>query len=153
MEAEVRARRKSRSKTIVFGIACETVSEANRASHEHWRARHRRAGSQRDQAYWLTVQALQARGPIPAGAHMAVRLTRFARGSVRAGRYGLDDDNLVSSMKHLRDGIARALRVDDRDPRVRWFYDQQRNAAPFVLVEVRILDRVPREQTRREWWR
>jgi hypothetical protein len=38
----------------------------------------------------------------------------------------LDDDNLAAGFKSVRDGIADALGIDDRDPRVTWAYAQQR---------------------------
>lgn len=37
-------------------------------------------------------------------------------------RREIDDDNLASGFKHLRDCIAKTLGVDDRDKRVRWEY-------------------------------
>lgn len=39
-------------------------------------------------------------------------------------------------LKAVRDGIADALQVDDRDPRVTWRYDQQRGAEYGVMVEM-----------------
>jgi len=36
----------------------------------------------------------------------------------------LDDDNLIGACKPLRDAIARDLRIDDGDRRVRWEYSQ-----------------------------
>jgi fatty acid-binding protein DegV len=49
---------------------------------------------------------------------------------------GLDDDNLRSALKAVRDQIAAWLGVDDRDPLVRWAYDQKRGAARDYAVEV-----------------
>lgn len=39
---------------------------------------------------------------------------------------GLDDDNLRGALKGVRDAVAEWLRIDDRDPRVTWQYDQRR---------------------------
>lgn len=47
-------------------------------------------------------------------------LVAITRHSPRA----LDSDNLVSAGKNLRDGIADALRVDDKDSRVVWHVQQ-----------------------------
>ena len=55
---------------------------------------------------------------------------------------GLDDDNLRSSLKAIRDGVADALGIDDRDPRVGWHYEQRRSAPRVWGVEIRILPRV-----------
>ncbi len=49
-----------------------------------------------------------------------VTLTRLAPSS------GLDDDNLRGALKSVRDGVADALGLDDRDPRVSWRYEQRR---------------------------
>lgn len=48
---------------------------------------------------------------------LVVRLTRIAPRS-------LDDDNAATALKSVRDGFARAIGVDDRDPRVRYVPDQ-----------------------------
>jgi hypothetical protein len=41
---------------------------------------------------------------------------------------GLDCDALPASCKGVRDQVAQWLGVDDRDPRVRWVYEQRRGA-------------------------
>ena len=48
----------------------------------------------------------------------------------------LDDDNLRPALKSARDGIADWLQVDDRDPRVKWEYAQERGKPKGVRVEV-----------------
>ena len=35
-----------------------------------------------------------------------------------------DDDGMISAFKHLRDGIADALGIDDGDPRITWVVEQ-----------------------------
>lgn len=65
---------------------------------------------------------------------------------VRIGPRPLDSDNLAGSAKHVRDGIAEWLGVDDgvseRDGRVRWLCEQQRSVkgdgGPRCGVVVRI---------------
>lgn len=52
---------------------------------------------------------------------------------------GLDFDNLVSSAKACRDGIADALGVDDADARVTWHYAQRRGKPREYAVEVRVV--------------
>jgi hypothetical protein len=49
----------------------------------------------------------------------AILLTRF-------GPRPLDDDNLDAAFKHVRDGLARKLGVDDGDSTVRYVVDQER---------------------------
>ena len=43
---------------------------------------------------------------------------------VRCGSRSLDDDNLASCFKGLRDSIATTLQIDDADKRVEWRYGQ-----------------------------
>lgn len=50
----------------------------------------------------------------------------------------LDGDNLQSSLKACRDGVADWLGVDDRDPRVTWSYAQRRGAPHYYAVEVQV---------------
>lgn len=54
---------------------------------------------------------------------------------VRVAPRQLDSDNAESAAKSVRDGIAAALAVDDRDPRVVWLVDQERGQA-CVRVEL-----------------
>lgn len=41
---------------------------------------------------------------------------------------GLDGDNLAGALKGCRDAVADWLGIDDRDPLVRWEYQQRRGA-------------------------
>jgi hypothetical protein len=59
-----------------------------------------------------------------------VTLTRVAPSN------GLDGDNLQGSLKACRDGVADWLKVDDRDPRVTWLYEQRRGKEWTVEVHV-----------------
>lgn len=63
-----------------------------------------------------------------AGPLLEVRLTRVSPGT-------LDDDNLRPALKHIRDGIAARLKLDDATPLVRWTYAQAKGPAA-VRVEV-----------------
>lgn len=108
-----------RTETIKVPIV--TVSTTN--VREHWAKRSRRAKGQREAAYLLT-QPLSKMG-LP----MIVTLTRIAP---RA----LDDDNLRSALKSVRDGVADRLGVDDRDPRVEWAYSQRKGIPKEQAVEI-----------------
>ena len=57
---------------------------------------------------------------------------------IRIAPRGLDDDNLASSLKALRDGVARALGIDDRDPCVRYVVDQRRGEPHQNLVRLEL---------------
>ena len=100
-------------------------SESN--EHTHWRIRAKRA---KDQQFIVTVVL----GPTVARymmmvAPLTVTMTRVAPSK------GLDSDNLVGSMKHVRDGIAKVLGIDDSDPRVLWVVEQRKGA---WTIEIRI---------------
>lgn len=105
-------------------LPVETVSEMNR--RDHFIVRHRRLKSHRDAAWLLCLPH-----PVPC----VVTLTRV-------GGRSLDDDNLRSALKGVRDGVADRLGVDDADPRVEWRYAQarksrKRGAQRGVRVEIK----------------
>ena len=56
----------------------------------------------------------------------------------RIGPRRLDSDNLAAALKHVRDGVADALGMDDGDPRLVWLYGQRRGKPGeyAVLVEI-----------------
>lgn len=56
----------------------------------------------------------------------------------RLGPRELDDDNLAGSAKHLRDGIADWLGVNDRDKRLKWVYVQEKTSGRPSVYGVRV---------------
>lgn len=105
---------------------CRLVSLTN--AHEHWRHRQRRAKAQREAAHLLLISEISKHGQpqLPA----VVTITRY-------GKRKLDDDNLAASAKHVRDGVADALQVDDGDGQmVRWEYRQEIGQAYGVRIQV-----------------
>jgi len=76
-------------------------------------------------ALWIPCGPLQ-------GEAVTVTLTRIAPGTLDTG------DNLSAALSAVRDGVADALRTNDRDPLVTWAYGQRRGAAREYGVEVRI---------------
>lgn len=118
---------------MIMTIPIKTVSEAN--ARGHWRSRHRRSKAQRAavQAHWFVASIHQlfvgAKLPSP----WVVTLTRIAPSS------GLDDDNLRSALKAVRDQVADELGLpNDRDPRVTWEYAQERGKARHYAVRVTV---------------
>ena len=103
----------------VVELPLRIESVANR--REHWGDKARRA-----KAHRLAALAVP-RHPLPC----VVTLIRVAPRK-------LDDDNLQSGFKALRDGIADRLGVDDADPRVTWKYDQVRGRAKEYAARVRV---------------
>jgi hypothetical protein len=84
---------------------------------EHWANRSRRVKKERGDTTWAVRAGF---GPAVDLLPCTVTLTRVAPSN------GLDGDNLQGSMKACRDGVADWLKVDDRDPRVTWRYEQKR---------------------------
>lgn len=81
---------------------------------EPWQVRAHRAKKERE---W-TLLKLQTKGKPPA-LPVTVELTRH-------GKQTMDDDGLVASMKHVRDGVADWLGVDDGDERITWVVKQRK---------------------------
>jgi hypothetical protein len=101
-------------RTLTTTFALETETESN--AKGHWRPKAERAKKQREASFFHThAIAMNLRTRLKSGAlqRIAVTLTRISPRE-------LDDDNLASALKHVRDGVADALGVDDRDPRVTW---------------------------------
>ena len=83
--------------------------------HEHWRSRNGRNQREQEAVGWMLKTAKRPRVPC------SVLLTRVAPSG------GLDDDNLVSSLKNVRDAVAKWIGVDDRERmQVRYRYAQLR---------------------------
>ncbi|NUP08418.1 MAG: hypothetical protein HOW73_20400 [Polyangiaceae bacterium] len=112
---------------ISVTIPIKLVSEANKASHEHWRARHRRAKCQK--AAVAFVLNCHRRPKMPC----VVSLTRVAP-------RGLDGDNYVGCFKAVRDAIATWNGVDDKDLGYFWNYLPAERGKPSeyaVRIEIR----------------
>lgn len=112
-----------------FTIPVRTISEAN--GREHFRVKAKRAKEQRAMARMFAGQW----SPFPKPP-LVITITRI-------GVRGLDDDNLASSQKAVRDGIADALGIDDGDKRLSWRYEQRKGKPKEYAVEVEIAQLVP----------
>ena len=85
-------------------------------SREHYMSRFRRVRDEKERVGWELKRLLE-KPPVPC----VVTLTRLAPSN------GLDDDNLVGSLKSVRDAVADWIGVDDKDrATVRYEYAQQR---------------------------
>ena len=54
----------------------------------------------------------------------------------RIGPRKLDSDNLAGSAKHVRDGVADWLGIDDGDERLTWEYAQRSGGAGVYACEI-----------------
>lgn len=93
-------------------------------------------------AYLTLVSLLPSKEPRPwlaiSNASVTVRI-------VRIGPRKLDSDNCAGACKHVRDGIADAIGIDDGDPRYTWIYDQEKGREYSVRITVTI-DLIPPNQ-------
>lgn len=92
---------------------------------EHWAARAKRAKEQRMVGSRLFVGRLRPSLPL------VITITRLS-----AGR--MDSDGLAISAKHLRDGIADWLGIDDGHLGIDWRYAQERCKRGRFAVRVEI---------------
>lgn len=93
-------------------------NESNERSHHMVRAK--RAKTARALARMrLAGPVLEQRRAGALALPLVVTLTRI-------GPRMMDDDGAIASLKACRDGVADALGIDDRDPRVQWRYGQER---------------------------
>ena len=95
------------------GIELPLKIESVANKREHWAKKAHRAKIERAGVHL----ALKFNLRVPPSLPCVVILTRIAPRE-------LDDDNLASGCKALRDGIADWLGIDDRDKRVQWRYAQ-----------------------------
>ena len=109
-----------------FLAPLKTESEMN--ARGHWRVRDKR----RKEQHHLVSLLMSTHVPASIRFPVRVRFTRLSAGT-------LDDDNLRSALKFVRDAVAKHLRVDDGDiERIVWEYAQAKakRGEPGVYVEI-----------------
>jgi len=114
--------------TITVTLPIRTESEAN--LREHWAKKSRRAKGQREIARMILGQ--------PQYAALRKHTGRFEITITRIGARSLDPDNLANSSKHVQDGIADALGIDDGSSRIMWTYAQEKGKPKEHAVRVEI---------------
>ena len=111
---------------IEVNLPLRTAS-LNVALGEHWTKRLSRSKKQREAALFSLAAIRRGGMPLP----VRVTLTRVSAGV-------LDSDNLLGALKHVRDGVADWLDVDDADARIDWVYAQDKGKRGTHLVRVRV---------------
>lgn len=113
-------------------VELELPSVAN--LREHWTKRKSRTSLHRMVARTYLVASLGTHGLEAEDLlELGVVITL-----VRRSPRELDDDNLRSALKAFRDGVADAMGVDDRDPRITWAYAQEKiSKAHEVRLSIR----------------
>lgn len=99
---------------VISLFPIKICSEANQ--REYWRVRAKRRKGQRSMTglLWRSNRELR-QVTLPC----EITFTRF-------GVRNLDDDNLASAFKAVRDEIAACLKTDDGRPDIVWRYRQER---------------------------
>lgn len=105
--------------TVILPI--KTVSEMN--VRTHWAKRAARMREHRQTAYLMVKES-----SLPC----VITMTRLSSGE-------LDDDNIRSALKGVRDGIADRHGVEDNDPRIRWRYEQEKVPRGTFGVRVEVV--------------
>lgn len=112
-------------------LPIKTISEAN--CRDHWAKKAKRVKEQRRIAY---LTARQHFG-ILSESCLSTIIVSFTRIATRK----LDDDNVRSALKAIRDGIADYLQVDDGNERITWIYDQNiEKKANHVALAITVID-------------
>ena len=107
-------------------LPIKIISEAN--TRCHWREKSARFKQHRQTA--RLMMAVEA-GPAPGAPGIIITLTRIAPRE-------LDDDNLASGFKGVRDGVADWLGIDDGSKRLKWLYEQRKGPAGVYEAEVAV---------------
>lgn len=97
-----------------FEVTIPLRASGSQNAREHHFAKARRVKKERDLAMLATAKLPALMEPT-----LLVTLTRV-------GPREVDGDNLQASLKSIRDGVARRLKVDDATPLVQWAYEQER---------------------------
>lgn len=108
-----------------FTVPIRLPSLAN--TRMYWR----RMASLKKKQKEATAACIKNAGPIALPMPLLVTITRV-------GPRKLDDDNLASACKYVRDQIAAAVGVDDGSPLYTWRYEQKIGK---YSVEVEITER------------
>jgi hypothetical protein len=110
---------------IVVQFPLYTTTESN--TKGHWAGKANRAEKQRE-AVALVLAGPKAAGALPA-LPAVVTFTRI-------GKKRMDDDNLASAFKHVRDQLAETYGVDDASDLYGWRYDQEIGAEYGVRITI-----------------
>lgn len=117
--------------TIDHFVDIKTVSEANVS--EHWTTRRKRITSQH-KIIWHELHRILPSGKI--SLPCKITLTRYASKE-------MDDDNLPTSMKYIKDAVANFIKPGlapgqaDGDRRMTWQYNQVIAKKPYgVRIEI-----------------
>jgi hypothetical protein len=116
---------------LVTTLDIKTVSEPNVTGRLRAKLKRKKMQRQTAHVHLLALVGRNEGGPPSMCSPLVVTLTRIAPRT-------LDSDNVHGALKHVRDGVADWLGVDDGDARVTWEVGQERGAAQQYAVRVEI---------------
>ena len=130
---------------MMFVIPLKTKSGNVGHGREHWAARARRVKDERRATAWAWRQATVREwknGRLLAPGHPYIITL------VRVAPRPLDGDNLLASLKSVRDQIAGELDIDDGTDEATWWYGQERGGPReyAVMVSIEPVEVVPKEK-------
>ena len=115
----------------MFVTACVPLRLRSTANlREHWAQKASRIKTERYAAFYGLCEVSPAWNQWETSP-LRVTITRIAPRT-------LDDDNLVSCCKAVRDGIAQWLDTPDNDPSITWVYAQRREGVGEYAVEMTV---------------
>ncbi len=113
---------------ISFEIPIKVISEMNWRGH--WAERYSRLNKQKRIVYQNCIAKIGPKRPD----YPIYKITLTRLKGYRQRDY--DTDNLASSFKAVRDGIAEYLGIDDGSKRFIWVYRQQKGDSPGIIVGI-----------------
>lgn len=130
---------------IIWNLPIKTVSEAN--CSEHWAIK-----SKRHKMQQFLIRSAYSHESLAIGLPCVITMVRLSPRS-------LDDDNLTTSFKFIRDELSQCiLRIKqkwhknrrgawiplkgrhDNDPRITWQYRQEKSKEPGIRIEIEFED-------------
>lgn len=117
------------ARILAFEFPLRVISEAN--CRDHWRAKDRRRKAQQLETSVEWKRVIGARRIV---LPCVIRLTRI-------GCQKIDDDNLASGFKAVRDQIAKEIGIDDGSELLRFEYAQEVIAKRQYAVRVEVVSR------------
>lgn len=120
--------------SVTYPVHLKTIAN----QRGRWR-KAKTAKEQRRQA-WVQLSAFGGVNPTVLRAHHAER-TGLTITLTRIAPNKLDPGNYQGSFKHVQDGVADWLGIDDGDERLTWSYAQERGGAREYAVRIEIRER------------
>ena len=117
-----------------FAVCLQIRVNASVNKRSHWRQKARIAHCER----LLTGNTIRSLMSLHDQVSIRACPNRIRVTLKRIGKRLLDDDNLQGAFKHVRDGVADALGIDDGSLRYRWVYVQEKGPKYGVEIEIQI---------------